>query len=274
MQRARIFLWMMVLAAISAACAAPAVVTPAPAISLRVAGSTSMEPLLRALADAYSQEHPDVVVDVQDGNSAYGMTALLREEADIAAVSWREEDAADDSEWQWIPLAVDAVAVIVHPHNSLEGLTLEQAARLFAGWYIDWDELGGRGGDIQVLTRENGSGSRRALEERLLGNLSLTQTALVMPSSEAVREWVAGHANAVGYLSLLWVDESVRAVPLDGEAPLTDAGAPNASYPLTRTLYLVSEKSPSRGARDFLRFCTSPAGQEILLAHKALPIPK
>ncbi|MGC8827487.1 MAG: substrate-binding domain-containing protein, partial [Anaerolineae bacterium] len=140
------------LAGMLTACSAAA--RPAQTL-VRIAGSTSMTPLLQALAEAYTARHPDVRFDIQGGDSSAGLALLQRGEADLAAVSWKgEESEAAAPRLEWHAAAGDALAVIVHPSNGLEDITLEQVGRLFAGWYAAWPEAGGSGGTIQVLTRE------------------------------------------------------------------------------------------------------------------------
>lgn len=225
---------------------------------VRIAGSTSMTPLLQALAEAYTARHPGVRFDIQGGDSSAGLALLQRGEADLAAVSWKGEDSAAAPRLEWRAVAGDALAIIVHPSNSLEDITLEQVGRLFAGWYTAWPEAGGSGGTIQVLTREEGSGSRQALAELAMGIQLFTQSALIVPSSQAVVEWTAAHPDAVGYVSSLWLIPAVKPLSIGGQPPASE------TYPLKRRLYLVASPSSSRPARDFVQFCLSPEGQDIV----------
>lgn len=226
---------------------------------VRIAGSTSMTPLLQALAEAYTARHPSVRFDIQGGDSSAGLALLQSGEADLAAVSWKGEDSgATAPRLEWHAVAGDALAIIVHPSNSLEDIALEQVGRLFAGWYAAWPEVGGSGGTIQVLTREEGSGSRQALAELAMGTQLFTQSALIVPSSQAVVEWVAAHPDAVGYVSSLWLAPAVKPLSIGGQPPASEA------YPLKRRLYLVASPSSSRPAKDFVQFCLSPEGQDIV----------
>lgn len=238
----------------------PACGSPArPSQSLvRIAGSTSMMPLLHALAEAYTARHPGVRFDMQGGDSAAGLTLLQNGEADLAAVSWKEEEAAAVPRLEWYAVADDALVIIVHPSNEIEDITLEGAGRLFAGWYAEWPEAGGSGGTIQILTREEGSGSRQALASLVMGSQLFTQSALIVPSSQAMVEWVAAHPDAVGYVSSLWLTLAVKPLSVDGE-PITAE-----SYPLRRRLYLVISPTSGRPAKDFVQFCLSAEGQNIV----------
>ncbi len=254
---ASVLLFLLLMAGVLPACST----TARPSQSLvRIAGSTSMIPLLHALADAYTARHPGVRFDIQGGDSAAGLVLLQRGETDLAAVSWKREEAEAVPRLEWHAVANDALAVIVHPSNEMEDITLEEAGRLFAGWYAEWPEAGGSGGTIQVLTREEGSGSRQALADLAMGTQLFTQSALIAPSSQAVVEWVAAHPDAVGYVSSLWLTPAVKALSVDGKPPI----ASSESYPLRRRLYLVTSPASGRPARDFVQFCLSAEGQDMV----------
>jgi phosphate transport system substrate-binding protein len=258
MRRAVSVIWCVIvmLAGMLTACSAAA--RPAQTM-VRIAGSTSMTPLLQALAEAYTARHPGVRFDIQGGDSAAGLVLLQNGEADLAAVSWKGEDRGVTSlRLEWHAVAGDALAIIVHPSNSLEEITLEQVGRLFAGWYAAWPEVGGSGGTVQVLTREEGSGSRQALADLAMGSQLFTQSALIVPSSQAVVEWVAAHPEAVGYVSSLWLTPAVKPLSIEGQPLASEA------YPLKRRLYLVASPASGRPARDFVQFCLSPEGQDIV----------
>ncbi len=242
------------------------VATPAP-VYLRIAGSTSLLPALRPLAAAYTARHPQTSFDLQGGDSQIGLQALRAGAVDIAAVSWKgaetDADSAEASDVIWQPMARDAVAVIVHPQNPLVSLSLERARLLFAGRFALWPEAGGKGGEIQIISREDGSGTRAAFEAGVMRGWSVTPLALVMPSNEAVVNWVAGHPNAVGYVSMAYVSAGVRAVRLNGVIPVARA-VERELYPVARPLYLVRRAPADRAAQEFIEFCLSPAGQAIV----------
>ena len=231
---------------------------------IRVAGSTSMMPALNELASAYSALHPDVLVHVQGGNTAAGLRALLNGQVDLAAASWKMElEGEGAARLSWHPVARDGLGLIVHPHNTLRDISLIKASELFAGWLTSWTEAGGRGGEVQVLSREEGSGSRAAFEAVVMAGRRVTQTALVMPSSQAVVQWVASHPDAIGYVSMAHLTTTVRIVSLGGVSP-TIQNVENGSYPLSRVLYLVTREPASRSVQEFIQFCLSPAGQAII----------
>ena len=192
-----------------AACG-PTAVTPPTPITLRIAGSTSMLPLLSDLTAAYTEEYPHVHFAVEGGGSHVGLERLEGGEIDLAACSWLPSPEKDTPQpYVATSVAWDGIALIVHPDNPLDELTLLQVRDIYAGWRLDWQEVGGRAGDIIVISREDGSGTRAVFERRVMGEQPVTLTAIVMPSSAAVVSYVARHATAIGYVSMAYVNGQV-----------------------------------------------------------------
>jgi phosphate transport system substrate-binding protein len=246
------------------ACTSRGVATPAPA-ALRIAGSTSMTAALNELAAAYQARQPHVLVDVRGGGSSAGVAELRRGAVDLAAVAWLAPDAAAPTGLNAVPVDRDAVAIIVHPENPVPGLTILQLRALYRGETLDWDTLGGDGGEPLLVSREDGSGTRAAFEALVMGGDRVTLNAIVMPNTSAVADYVARHRTAVGYVSATALNEGVRAVPVEGIAP----AATSEAYHLMRTLYLYMPARPSREARAFVEFVLGPAGQAIIARHHA-----
>ncbi len=247
---------------VATACAAGSTVTPTP-MTLRIAGSTSLAPALLELAQVYEAAHPLVLIDVRASGSTAGLNELRSGEAQVAAISWRA--AGDDrlEGIQALPVARDAVAVVVHPTNTVPGLTILQLRALYRGEILDWAALGGTGNEPVLISREDGSGTRAAFEALVMGGERTTLNALVMPNSQAVVDYVAAHRDAIGYVSTAVLTDTVRAVPMEDVAP-TAAAARSGAYPLGRVLYLYASQPASAATQAFLDFVQSPAGQEII----------
>jgi phosphate transport system substrate-binding protein len=245
-----------------AACGNPAV-TPAAPTTLRIAGSTSLKPTLIELAAAYQAGHPQTVVEVLGGGTAIGIQELRGKEIDLAAVSWKEEGAKLPDDLQVIPVARDGLAIIVNPQNTITNVTSLQLRALYRGETLDWGAVGGSGGDPVVISREDGSGSRMAFESLAMDGDRVTLNALVMPTSQAVVDYVASHRNAVGYVSTGVMTDTVRAVPLE-DIPPTTATVRAGEYRLGRVLYLYAPQPATPEIQAFLDFVLSPAGQTII----------
>lgn len=117
-----------------------------------------------------------------------------------------------------------------------------------------------------VASRENGSGTRAAFEAIVMSGERVTLNALVLPSSQAVVDYVATHATAIGYVSMAELNEKVRALPLEDAAP-TAANVRAGAYHLTRVLYLYTPAPVSATTQTFLDYVLSPAGQAIVAQH-------
>lgn len=232
-------------------------------VTLRIAGSTSMAPLLEELAQAYQARNPSVLIDLRPGDSAVGTAELAAGRADLAAVSWQPADAPPAPGFQAIPVGRDAIAVIVHPRNPTPDITLLQLRALFRGDTLDWAALGGGADTPVILSREDGSATRAAFEAQVMGDDRVTLNALALPSSRAVVDYVASHRAAIGYVSLAWTDERVRILPVEDVAP-DQAALRAGAYHLARTLYLVAPRPMPQATQAFVDFVLSPAGQAIV----------
>lgn len=234
--------------------------TPAP-VTIRVAGSTAWLPLVHDLAAAYREVQPLVTLESSGGDSALGVRLAAEGQTDLAMLSDTSVSLPDDL--RLTTVARDAIALIVHPANPLTDLTLIQARDLFAGRLSRWEAVGGFSGPIQVISREEGSGTRAVFERSVMGNRRVTPTALVMPTSAAVVAWVADHRDAIGYVTMGYLDASVKALTLEGAAPTPD-NATTAAYPLTRELALATTANPPAQVQAFVEFAVGPAGQAVV----------
>jgi phosphate transport system substrate-binding protein len=228
-----------------------------------VAGSTSVQPFAEKLAETYMHEHPGVRIDVQGGGSSAGIYAAQQGAADLGASS-RELVKAEKALHE-IPIAWDGIAVIVHPSNPLTDLTLEQLRQIFQGRITDWRAVGSPAHAIDLISREEGSGTREAFELLVMGKIEVSPGALVQDSNGSVREIVAGDPHSLGYISAGLVDERVKAVAIDGILP-TRENIKTQKYKLVRRFLLVGREIPAGQCLDFVSFILSPQGQRLLEA--------
>lgn len=218
-----------------------------------------MAPLLEELAGAYKEEREYVSFEIMAVGSQGGLEALERGIAEIALVS-RELTPAEKEKWQAELLAWDALAIVVHPNNPIASLSLQEIRDIFTGEILSWEEVGVAEGEIQVLTREEGSGSRASFATLILTEGErMTSWALVLPSDQAVGDYVAQNPLAIGYASLATIPPGVVALSVDGQEATV-----SGQYPLLRPFFLVTLRNPSAEVRDFLDFCLGPRGQAIV----------
>jgi phosphate transport system substrate-binding protein len=191
-----------------------------------------------------------------------------------------------------VPIGLDGLAIIVHPSNVITDLSLLQLRDLFSGDIFDWAELGGERGEVLLISREDGSGSRALFEERVMGDEPVSLTAVVMPTSADMVDYVAQNPFAIGYVSRAYVldwlpggapggrppptatDQSpsagaflarraVRAVSVDQQLPTLE-NIKNQRYFLIQPLFLLSRGQPQGETQAFIDFVLGPAGQAIV----------
>jgi phosphate transport system substrate-binding protein len=239
-----------------------ATVEPHPAVHLEVAGSTSVRPLLEELANAYIDQYDYVTINIKARGTRLGMEALQDGKADIAMVS-RDLDPEEEEGLEAVVIAQDAIAILVNNQNGVDSLTSDQLRDIFSGNTVSWSEVGGEEADTQVLSREDGSGTRQAFEALVMEGQRVTLAALVMPGSSAVGEFVADNPATIGYASAAGIPLGARAVRIDGTVPDLQAVS-QGDYPLIRLFILATKESPGEDVQSFLDFVLSPAGQVIV----------
>jgi phosphate transport system substrate-binding protein len=238
-----------------------ATVEPPAPVYLKAAGATTMTPLMQDLAASFRERQPRVTIDIDGGGSLLGQEMAGTDQVNLGLTSWLPEGAPKGL--QATVVARDGIALIVHPTNPITGLTLIQAHDLFSGHVIEWEQVGGSSSPVQAVSREDGSGTRAAFEAMVMQEDRVTPMALVMPNSQAVVDYVARDPNAIGYVSMGYVNGEVRAVSVEGLVP-TPENVSRAEYHLTRELVVLSRPGASPPAQAFLDFVLSPAGQAVV----------
>ncbi len=238
----------------------------APGSATIVAGSTSVQPYAEVLAEEYMVLNPDTEIDIQGGGSSAGITAAQTHSADIG-MSSRAMKEEEKGLWS-IEIARDGLVLIVNPENPIQNLTLEQIRDIYAATVTDWSQLGGVEAKINIIAREEGSGTRSAFTELLMGEAEITPKAIVQDSNGAVRQLVADDPNAIGFISLGLVNDKVKALHLDG-IEATRENIMNGNYSLSRPFLFVTNGEPTGLAKSFIEFTLSLEGQ-TLLSHEGL----
>jgi phosphate transport system substrate-binding protein len=220
-----------------------------------------MTPLVEELAAAYHERVPFLTIDVRGGGTQLGSELAAAGQVDLGLTSWLPD--GPPSGLQATVLARDGIALVAHPSNPVVGLTLLQVRDLFSGRVVDWQVLGGTPGLVQVVSREDGSGTRAAFESMVMADERVTLTALVMPNSQAVVDYVAGDPRAIGYVSMGYLNEQVKTLAVEELLPTPENVSPG-TYHLTRELAVLSRPGASAEAQGFLDFALSPAGQAVV----------
>lgn len=236
--------------------------------TLVIAGSTSVQPLAEELAEEFMAKYPRLRIQVQGGGSSAGIAAARSGAADIGTSS--RELRPEERGLHEVTIALDGIAVVVHPANPVRNLTTDQVRRIFAGKITDWKQVGGKAGPIMAVTREAGSGTRGAFEELIMNRTAISGKAIVQGSTGAVRATVAQAREAIGYVSIGSLDSSVKPVTLDGTAA-TEDNVRNRTYKLARPFLFLTKGKPAGLAKAFLDFVLSKDGQRVV-ARDFVPI--
>lgn len=239
-----------------------ATVEPHPPVHLEMAGASSMQSVMEELADAYTRRSEHVTIDVEARGSRLGLEALRDGAVDLALVS-RELSPSEEQGLEATVVAHDAIAILVNNQNTVDSLSSQQLREVFSGDILVWSEVGGEEVDIQVLSREDGSGTREWFEEMVMEGRRVTLTAIVMPSNQAVGRHVAEKPLAIGYASAADVAVGAKPLRIDGVKPDLQA-VTQGDYPLGRPFMLVTRRSPDEEVQAFVHFVVSPAGQVIV----------
>lgn len=239
-----------------------------------LAGSTSVQPFAELWTEAYAVKHPEVSVIVQGGGSSAGIESALTGTSDIGTSSRElkpeeEFDAGGQEKLRIVPVAFDGIAVIVNVKSPLSNISSEKLRELFSGHINRIDNQ-----PLTVVTREEGSGTRTSFQESVMSvpgsktTERISNSALVQDSNGAIREIVAGDPNAIGYISLGLVDKRVKPLTVDHVLP-TVKTVKNGSYKIVRRFLFVLKTRNNPLSEDFIKFCLSPEGQD-LVAKKGL----
>ena len=219
--------------------AAPAETTTDLSGSISMVGSTSMEKLANALSEAFMEEHPDVTVTAEFVGSGAGIEAVTNGTTDIGNSSRSLKDEEKAAGVVENVVAIDGIAVCVDPANEVADLTKEQLTNIYNGTITNWKEVGGVDEPIIVIGREAGSGTRGAFEE-LVDLKDACKYANELDSTGAVIAKVASTPGAIGYASLDALDDSVKALSLEGvEATAENIKAGN--YFLSRPFVMATK---------------------------------
>ncbi|PLS78276.1 MAG: phosphate-binding protein [Chloroflexi bacterium] len=237
----------------------------AAADQLTLTGSTSVTPFAEQLAETFEKQHPESHINIQGLGSSAGIQAATNGTVELG-MSSRQLEEDETEQLQPIEIARDALAIIIHPSNPITDLTSEQVRAIFTGSISNWSEVGGPDARIVIVTREAGSGTYGAFEELVMNKELPAQSALRQGSNGAVRQIVAEDADAIGYISLGIVDQSVKAISIDGVQAST-AAVLSGQYKLVRPFLFVKRKDAqlSRLGEAFLAFVLSAEGQQELV---------
>ena len=206
--------------------------------SISMVGSTSMEKFANALSEVFMEKYPNVTVQAEFVGSGAGIEAVTNGSADIGNSSRNLTDEEKANGIAENIVAIDGIAVVVDPANTVADLTKQQLTDIYSGTVTNWSEVGGSDSPIVVVGREAGSGTRSAFEE-ILGLEDACAYSSELDSTGAVMARVASTPGAIGYVSLDVLDDTVKALNLEGTEP-TAENIKAGSYFLSRPFVMAT----------------------------------
>jgi phosphate transport system substrate-binding protein len=252
-------------------------------------GSDTLVNLALAWAETYMGRYPDVRISVTGGGSGTGIAALINGTVDLANASraMKEEELkaaqANGATPQEFTVARDAIAVVVHPSNPVDGLTLQQISDIYTGRFTNWSQVGGEDRPIVLLSRESNSGTYVYFLENVIrlgdkgSGLLFSPDTLLMPSSEGISAEIRQNPNAIGYDGLGYVtpDQKMLPVAVDAHSPYVIPSVEtvnNGLYPISRPLYMYTAGEPTGLTKDYLDWVRSDDGQVLVLELGFVPL--
>jgi phosphate transport system substrate-binding protein len=250
--------------------------------SIENKGSDTIVNLALAWAEAYQPMHPEVLISVTGGGSGTGLAALINGTVDIANASRQikdEERALAEANGvnpvEFI-VARDAIAVIIHPSNPINELSMAQISAIYSGQFNNWKDVGGEDRPIVRLSRETNSGTHVYFLEEVLrqgdknDRTLFSMDTLLMPSSEGISAEVRENPNAIGYDGLGYVTEGMKVIGVarSPEGPFVLPSAEsvnNGSYPIARDLYMYTIGEPTGHVLAYIEWIYGAEAQDIVI---------
>lgn len=241
---------------------------------LTVTGSTTVLPIAEVAAEDFMTANPGKRVLVAGVGSSAGIESVSNGTSDIGTSSRDLKPEEQSLGLVDTKIALDAIAVIVNPSNPVQSLTTSQVADIFEGKITNWKQVGGLDEEIGLVNRDEASGTREAFTKIVLKGGDFDPTAAVLPGTGQVRSVVAQSKIAIGYISLGFVNGSVKALTIDGVKPVESTVA-DGTYPISRVLHFFTKGEPTGLTKAYVDFVLSSKVQdEVVRDAGFLPITK
>ena len=260
-------------AAASSTAAGSTASSTAAALSGNVAtgGSTSMKNVIAALTEGFAEVEPGVTVSYDPTGSGAGITGAADKTLDIGLSSRALKDD-EKADVEGTTIALDGIAIIVNNASKVEDLTVDQLKQMFTGEITNWSEVGGDDGEIVLIGREAGSGTRDGFES-IVDVKDSCKYAQELTATGAVISAVEANPLAIGYASLSAVGDTVKMVTVGG-VECSEETVKDGSYEVQRPFVFVTNKSVtlSEQAQAFFDFATSADAADLIRTAGAVPV--
>ena len=237
--------------------------------SITIKGSTTVFPIAQKAAEYFMDDNHDVDISVQGGGSGVGIASIIDGTADIGDASRPIKNkelnkaASRGVRPKAHVIAMDGIAVIVHPSNSIGGLSKQQIKDIYTGKISFWSGVGGKREKIVVISRDSASGTFETFNKLALGKAKVRPDALLQASNQAVLNTVARTPGAIGYVGLGFVNSSVNAIEVDGVMASKETVL-SGEYSLARPLFMYTNGKPKGVVKEFIDYIKSDEGQRLV----------
>jgi phosphate transport system substrate-binding protein len=234
-------------------------------------GSTTVGPIAKAFAEYYMKQNPGVNITVSESGSGNGAKSLINGGCDIADMSrFMKDDEFKAAVGKGVfpvahVVALDGIAMIVHPSNPVGEITMEKIKDIYTGKINNWKELGGPDRKIVMISRDTNSGTYETFEGLVMKKEKIVEGTEYVGSNGAVRSRVQNTPAAIGYVGLGFLDKTVKGLTVNGVFP-TLRTISSGAYPIARPLFMFTNGYPRMGSQvyRFVTFHLSKEGQQIV----------
>lgn len=244
---------------------------------LVIQGSTTVLPIAQKCTEMFLQKNPKVDITVRGGGSGTGIAALIDGICDIADSSRpiKDKETLKANKRGVMPqphvVAMDGIAVIVHPSSKINGISLVQIRDIYTGKISNWSQLGGRNQKIVVISRDVASGTYECFSKIALKKQRVRPDALLQASNMAVASTVKRTRGAIGYVGLGYLGLGIKALAVESIKPSFKTVLKN-TYPISRPLFMYTDGKPRGLVKNFIKFVLSREGQGIVKEQGFIPL--
>jgi phosphate transport system substrate-binding protein len=246
-----------------------------------VDGSTTVGPIAKAFAEYYMKLHPDVDIVISESGSGNGAKSLINKACDVADMSRFMKDtefkAAVANGVMPVAhvVAMDGIAISVHPANPVRALTVAQVHDIFTGKIANWKALGGPDMAILRISRDTSSGTFETFKKLIMKKDKIAEGTETVGSNGQMRARISATRSAIGYLSLGFVDAQTKALEINGVMP-NSATVASGRYPISRPLFMFTNGYPRLGSHlhAFVTLHLTKKGQALVDRKGYIPVTK
>ena len=243
-----------------------------------IKGSTTVLPIAQKTAEAYMKQNPDIKITISGGGSGNGIKALIDGSTDIADSSRFIKDkevalAIKNGQYP-VPFAVayDCIVPVVHPSNNMANISMAQLKDIYMGKIKNWKDIGGPDRPIVVISRDTSSGTYEVWHKKVLKKKRVFPGALLQASNGAVAQAVSKNKNAIGYIGIGYMEDSVKPLTVNGVKGSIETTL-DGTFPISRPLFMFTAGWPKGDTLNFINFVMHPEkGQKLVGSAGYVPL--